>query len=155
MAFFEQLGKKISDVGQGASQQAKNFAEITRLNGMISDNEKWISQIYAEIGKSYFDRHKNDPQSEENDRISEINSRLSEIEQCQEKIKQIKGVAKCPNCGADIPANTSFCSSCGTKIEAEKKPEGESAQEPKLCPQCKNPVIEGNLFCNHCGKKLG
>lgn len=155
MAFFEQLGKKISDAGQGATQQAKNFAEVTRLNSAISEKEKRISQIYAEIGQMYHGKHKHDPMAEGIERINEINRLNAEILQCREEIKQIKGVTKCPNCGADVPLNAAFCNACGTKIPLTE-PIGDDADiEPTaLCPMCGKPVPASNLFCNHCGAKL-
>lgn len=155
MAFFEQIGKKISDASQGATQQAKNFAEITRLNGTISEREKRISQIYTEIGQSYYEKHKDDSQAEELERITEINSLNAEILQCHEDIKQIKGITKCPSCGADVPINSAFCNACGAKILPATKIEDVSAPKPvSLCPKCHKPVPVGNLFCNHCGAKV-
>lgn len=54
MAFFEQLGKRLSDAGQGVAQQTKNFADVTRLNGAISDKERRITQLYQSIGQTYY-----------------------------------------------------------------------------------------------------
>ena len=47
MAFFEQLGKKITDAGQGVAQSGKNAMDVSRLNSLISDRKKQISQGYA------------------------------------------------------------------------------------------------------------
>ena len=49
MSFLDQIGKKISDVGQGVAQSTKNFADVTKLNGMISDEEKKIAVLYGNI----------------------------------------------------------------------------------------------------------
>ena len=100
MAFLEQLGKRLSDAGQGAAQQAKNFTDVTRLNSAISDKEKKITQLYASIGQAYYQRHRSDPDAEELQQIEAVNALFAEIAQCQEEIKQIKGVSKCPSCGA-------------------------------------------------------
>ena len=54
MSFFDQIGKRITDAGQGVAQQTKNFADVTRLNSAISDKEKRISQLYQSIGKTYY-----------------------------------------------------------------------------------------------------
>ena len=155
MAFFEQLGKKITDAGQGATQQAKNFAEVTRLNSAISDKEKQISQIFTEIGQSYYENHKSDPQAEDIERITAINMLDAEMRQCREKIKKIKGVTKCPNCGEDVPFNAAFCNACGAKIPPTEPMGYDADSEPTvLCPMCGKPVSASNLFCNHCGAKL-
>ncbi len=32
MAFFEQIGKCLTDAGQNVAQQTKDFADVTKLN---------------------------------------------------------------------------------------------------------------------------
>ena len=157
MAFFEQFGKRISDMGEGVAQQTKKLADIARLNTSISDKEKKAVQLYTAIGQAYYERHREDADAEELDKIQELNRLHQEIKNQQEEIKQLKGVAKCPNCGADVSAHALFCNACGTKMpqEAESAPEEPApAAEGRTCPNCHAPVKEGNLFCNQCGTKL-
>lgn len=150
MAFFEQLGKRLTDAGQNVAQQTQNLAEVTRLNNAISEKEKKISQLFLVIGQSYYERHKNDNDAEELEKIDEINALYAEIFENREKIKQIKGVVKCENCGADVPLNASFCNACGTKVNR-----AESVNETeRLCPACHAAVEKDNLFCNHCGARI-
>lgn len=153
MAFFDQLGKKLSDMGQNVSQQTKNFTDITRLNGLISEKNRQIPQIYAEIGRAYFERHRDDPDAEEIEQIEKIKTLLAEIAQHEEEIKQIRGVTKCPQCGADVSLGAAFCSSCGMKVVREE-PAPVTNEALNVCPDCGAPLKEGNLFCNHCGRKL-
>lgn len=116
MAFFEQVGKRITDAGQGVAKQTKNLAEVTRLNAAISECEKNISQLYFAIGESYFGRHKDDADAEELEKLTGVKELLEKIRQYREEIKQIKGVVKCPSCGADVPLEAGFCSKCGGKM---------------------------------------
>ena len=50
MSIFEKIGEKLSGAGQGVAQQVKNFADVARLNSIISEKEKQIAQLYIEIG---------------------------------------------------------------------------------------------------------
>lgn len=109
MAFFEQIGKRLTDVGQNVAQQTKDLADITKLNSEISNKEKKVSQLFLLIGQSYYERHKSDDTAEEFEKIAEINALYVEILANREKVKQIKGVVKCENCGADVPLNAAFC----------------------------------------------
>jgi len=154
MAFFEQLGKKLSDAGQGAAQQAKIFSEVTKLNSSISEKERKINQLYVAIGQAYYAQHKDDTSAEEFEKIEEITNLNAEIAKCREDINRVKGIAKCPNCGAEVALGSAFCNSCGTKM-----PQPEPAQEPaaetvRLCPNCQNPVAAEDQFCTHCGTKM-
>ena len=153
MAFFEQLGKRISDAGQSMAQQTKNFADTTRLNMEISEKEKKIAQLYAAIGQAYYEAHKDDASAESADKIAAINALFAEIADNRDKIGQIKGVAKCASCGAEISPDALFCNSCGTKVvRAEEAKPAESAE--RACPACGATVAEGNAFCTSCGAKL-
>ena len=96
MAFFEQLGKRLSDAGQGVAQQTKNFADVARLNSAISDKERRITQLYQSIGQAYYQRHQDDAAPEFQAETEEIRRLLAEILRDQEEIKQIRGIVKCP-----------------------------------------------------------
>lgn len=154
MAFFEQLGKKLSDAGQGVAQQTKNFADVTRLNSAISDKEKHITQLYQSIGRAYYQSHKDDRAAEFLAETEQIKKLQEEINQHQEEIKQIKGIVKCPCCGADVPFQAAFCNSCGTKIAPSAPPAQPPAKGMRLCPSCGGAMGKENLFCTHCGTKL-
>ena len=54
MSIFEKIGEKLSGAGQGVAQQVKNFADVARLNSIISEKEKQIAQLYIEIGQAYY-----------------------------------------------------------------------------------------------------
>lgn len=153
MAFFEQLGKRLTDAGQNVAQQTHNLADVTRLNSAISEKEKKISQLYLMIGQSYYEAHKNDDVAEEMEKIAEINTLFAEIFENREKIKRITGIVKCENCGADVPLNALFCNACGAKVNRAETVK-ENTETGCQCPACHAMVEEGNLFCNHCGAKI-
>lgn len=153
MSFFDNIGSKASAAGQAAAEKARNFAEVNRLNGVVNDHEKRISRLYFEIGQSYYERHKDDPEAEELERIAAITDTNEKIAVCRNQIKTLKGVEKCPNCGADVQNGSQFCNNCGTRM-----PPASMKTAPKApgltCPTCGAAVAEGNLFCNNCGTKL-
>ena len=156
MDFFEQLGKRLTDAGQSVAQQTKNLADVTQLNSAISDREKKISQLCLNIGQLYYEAHKNDTSAEFQEMIAEVNALYAEIAQNQEKIKQIKGVAKCPTCGADVPLNAAFCTACGTKL-VQTDPSGAAdgkVEAVHRCPKCHAVVADDDMFCTSCGTKL-
>jgi len=130
MAFFENIGKRISDAGQNVAQQTKNLADITQLSNTISEKQKGIRQLYLNLGQAYYKSHKEDPMAEESEIIQQINTLFWEIAQCRDKIAQIR---------------SSNASSARTE---------QSEEAGILCPKCGAAVAEGNLFCNQCGNKL-
>lgn len=154
MAFFEQLGKKLTDAGQGVAQQTKNFADVTRLNNEISTKEKRITQLYQVVGQAYYERHSDAPAPEHEKEVAEIKALFSEIGQFREEIKQIKGIVKCPNCGADVPLQAAFCNACGAKMGAAPTQPAAPSENTKICPACGAASPRDNQFCTHCGVKF-
>lgn len=154
MAFFEQLGKKLSDAGQGVAQQTKNFADVSRLNNTISEKERRITQLYQSIGQAYYQRHQDDGDLEFQSETDELKKLLREIAQHQEEIKRIKGIVKCPGCGADVPFQAAFCNCCGMKMTPSAPPAQTPAGETRTCSACGAVLGKDNLFCTHCGAKL-
>ena len=152
MSFFDNIGSKASAAGQAAAEKARNFAEVNRLSGVISDHEKRISRLYFEIGQSYYERHKDDPEAEELERIAAITDTNEKIAVCREQIKTLKGVEKCPNCGADVQNGSQFCNNCGTRM-----PPASMKTAPKAgltCPTCGTELESDAAFCFNCGTKL-
>jgi len=150
MAFFEQLGKHLMDAGQNVKQQTKNFADVSQLNTAISAKEKRVMALYAELGRAYYDKYREDAAAEGQEQLAEITALLAEIEEAQEKIKRIRGIEKCPQCGGDVPRQASFCAACGAKMEREAAAE----KEGRFCAACGAQVAEGNSFCSKCGAKM-
>lgn len=74
MAFFDNIGKKISLAGEGALNKGKALADVARLNSNVSEEEKKINNSYYQIGKLYIALH---PQDYESDFAALVNSIVS------------------------------------------------------------------------------
>ena len=180
MGFFDDFGKKISDASQGAIAKTKDFADVAKLNSNISDEERRINNAYQQIGKLYFEMHLEDFEDCFKDHFAAINESLGKIQDYRHQITNIKGVVKCPNCGAEVPKDSAFCSSCGTPVPKQEAPvdvpaaEAEVVSAPeaapvetpveeapaveapveKKCPSCGATLEDGALFCTNCGTKV-
>ena len=150
MPFFEDLGKKISKTSQGAVQKAKDTAEILKLNGMISDEEKRLNTLYAEIGKIYFEIYAQNCEPQFKDIVNQIVESKNKITEYSEQVKKLKGLVSCPKCGAGIQPGSPFCSNCGTRLEVANNP----TQTGKVCSNCGSMVTADSLFCTNCGTKI-
>ena len=151
MAFFDEIGKKISVTGKGAVQQAKNYTEMSRLKGLVAENRKRIESLYCEIGKDYYEKHREDLTAENRDRMEAIQSFYEQIGQWEEQIKEIRESVRCPQCGAMVPASSRFCNECGYEMGSEAR---ENVPAGEVCPSCGTPISRDMKFCVSCGAKL-
>ena len=103
----------------------------------IIQSTKWKDIIYAEkqyaeLGRTYFDAHRDDEENAENEQFKVIKEALAEIERMKTEILNLQGAAECTNCGARMPQGASFCSSCGTKMAEPEHFTGEVVDDEKF-----------------------
>ena len=152
MAFFDEIGKKITDGGQKAAEQARIFAEVNRLNGQVSEQERLIAQLYTQIGKDYYEAHKEDSEECVRSSVEGISIARKKIEELKVQIIAVKGAVTCPKCGTEISKGTVFCPQCGEKIPPA--PEASVPANMVKCPNCGNSMQKGQKFCIHCGSAM-
>lgn len=118
---FEKLKKTFTDAGKTVSEKTKQGSDIVKANLKISSEERELTDLYCEIGKTYYEKNSENPCC---DTMKELCEKVAEktalIESLKQQVRSIKGVAVCGNCGAEVPLENDFCGKCGTKIE---KPE--------------------------------
>ena len=124
MAFFDDLGRKLTQAGQTAVEKTKKVADIAKLNSYIYDEEKRIENNYREIGKLYVSLHGEEPEEELAGMITAIREAEEKICGFRRQITEIKGIVVCEKCGAEVPLNAVYCSSCGAAM-----PTGTPAEE--------------------------
>ncbi len=149
MAFFDELGKRISKTGQTAVQKTKDVTEIARLSSAISDEEKKINVFYNSLGKKYYQLHSEDSEEALSGFIKGLKECEEKIDTYKKQIQDIKGVIRCTGCGAEIPVNALFCSSCGKKTEMPPK-----NSDFVTCSACGMSVSNKVNYCTNCGSKL-
>ena len=152
MAFLNDLSKKISQTSQDVVKKTKDSSEIYRLEGMISEEDRKINSIYQQLGKLYYELHKDSYEISFEAMVLQINDCENRKIQCLEQIDKIKGIKKCPQCGSEIPYTAKFCNSCGSQLEVEKAdiPQ-ETISNVITCKNCNNVIGENSAFCENCG----
>ena len=151
MAFFDEIGKKISLAGEGVVNKGRAFAGVTKLNSAVSEEEKKIDNAYYQIGKLYVALHPQDYEADFGALINSIVSSQNTIKLLKQQIQEIKGVVRCEKCGAEVPNNIAFCSSCGSPMP---KKEATLDENHIRCDGCGAIVDKNMRFCTSCGKPL-
>ena len=161
MAFFEDLGKKISQGSQDVIKKTNEMAAISRVNSRISAEEKELTQKYQQIGQRFYTEATKDADGAESISVElyqelmalcqGVSDSLRKIEDCKEEIIAIRNVKRCPKCGAECPNNAPFCSSCGQALPI---PEVVGMASGRICPNCKKPLAADAIFCTGCGQQV-
>lgn len=120
MAFFEDLGKKLTQVGEAAAEKTKDVAEFTKAKAKVLDVSGKLDKAYIAMAKKYLELH---PANEEEgmkqvvDAVYALEDQLKELER---QLQDLKGVKKCESCGAECETDAAFCSACGAELKKKE-----------------------------------
>ncbi len=158
MEFFKGLGNKISHTSQEAIKKTKEIADITKLNGEVSAEEKKLNSTYQMIGEKYFELHAISPEEDFVELIISVKNSMNKIEEAKEEIRRLKGKRVCPQCSTELDGEAPFCPMCGAKLPVVEKPVVEEVveveKEKNICNNCGVELEDGAMFCQSCGAKV-
>lgn len=129
MELFDKLGDTIVSVSKDATQKAKDISDLARIRMEIHAKQDYINKLYLEIGKLYYEAHKDDEKKEFEDQMTLLAEAGEALDNLKQQLGQIKGTVRCMQCGQDMPLEADYCSKCGTKLVKPKKEEESSASE--------------------------
>lgn len=90
MAFFDEIGRKLTQTGHSAIKKATEMADVAKLNAAISEEEKKITNAYYQIGQTYVDTHKNNIEIEFEILVAQINDSIDKIADLKRQIQDLK-----------------------------------------------------------------
>ena len=149
MAFWDNLGDKLTQTSQSAVQKTKDMAETLRLSNLISEKEKRCGELYQEIGRRWYEQLSGEAPEPFRAEAAEVRALLAELDGLRESVRQLKGVQVCPACGKEQPYGAAFCNGCGGKL-----PDPPAPPVGRTCPACGAAVAEDMIFCTNCGAKM-
>lgn len=152
MAFFDELGAKLTKTGQMAAQKTNDLAEIAKLNMRTGELNKAIQEQYAKLGEQYYALHGGAPEEALAEICAAVAKAQEEMETIRLELQRIKQLKVCPACGAENPSDASFCSKCSAQLpELPPRPTEPGA---RFCFSCGAKVAATAQFCTKCGTKL-
>jgi len=125
MAFFEELGKTISDTGKEVATKAKALTETIQLKTQISVEKTKLEEAYAVIGKQFYEANK-EPDEAYAKAYEAVRASRERIAALEIELSQSEGTRICAECGAKVPKSSYYCGKCGAPVkEASQKADTE------------------------------
>jgi hypothetical protein len=168
VAFFKDLGKKISNVTQDAAKKTSDLIEIAKLNSSINGEKIAISDLQRKIGAAVyglFESGQPIPEALQAD-VQNIAGHLANITGLENKIAEIKASSAEPQ---EEPQSAAPPESAAPPVPpapeepsaspAPPAPEEPSAPPPEPSPEAQpeqpaQPAAAGRRFCTNCGAPL-
>lgn len=130
MAFFEELGKTLSDTGKEVATKAKTLTETIQLKTQLTAEKSKLEEAYAVIGKIYYKANR-EPEEEYAKAYEAVRASRERVAALEIELTQSEGSRICAVCGAKVPKDFMYCGKCGSPIseESEAPEEYESADD--------------------------
>ena len=84
MSFFDEMKESLVSAGKDVSQKAKEVSGVAKLKLDVKSKEDYVEKQYAELGRTYFDAHKDDEENAENEQFKVIKEALAEMKKAAE-----------------------------------------------------------------------
>jgi hypothetical protein len=159
MAFFKDLGKKITEGVQDASEKASELVEVNKLNSAISKEKNAINEVKRQIGEKIFAMYKGGETvpAPVSDELRIIDTHLQAVAGFEAKIAELKGEPTAYQAPAAPPAAPPAAAApvAAPPAAAPTPPPVEpSAAVGQFCSNCGAKLVEGTSFCGDCGQKF-
>ena len=128
MAFdFEHLKQTVVSAGKEVADKAKETSSIAKLKLDIRTKEDFLTKQYAELGKAFYQAHKNEDVAEQAF-FPTIAEAEEEVNRLNDELMDLQGAVLCPKCGSKQLEDSVFCNKCGTNLNW-KNPEKDDSEE--------------------------
>lgn len=116
MDLWDDIVKKISDAADYTLKEAGKITDTAKIKLSIASKESTIDDIFLKIGKLHYEEHiDNSVDNGENIKAAflEIEKLRSELKVLKSQLVITKKYKTCPECGAKIDREMSYCFKCG------------------------------------------
>ncbi len=122
MSIFDNVLANVKSYADVAGKKVNKVVDVSKLRITISQLNSEIAKRYKDLGEYVYDSKKNGDLSEEEValKIAEIDDLYAQISVIAKQVADIEKKTVCPECGRQIPVDSSFCSFCGSKIETSE-----------------------------------
>lgn len=118
MAFdFDKIKTGIISAGKEMGDAVSDASSSAKIKIDIKTKEDFLEKQFAELGRAYYEAHKDDEEPTEFGDFASIKEAYVELDRLKDELLTIKGAVECPQCGAKQADSSVFCSSCGAKLK--------------------------------------
>ncbi len=113
---FGKLKTDLVSAGKEVGGKVTEASNVAKLKLDIRAKEDFMEKQFAELGKAYFEAHKDDEEVPEKDYFASIVEAQTQIDALKDELMDVQGAVTCPQCGVKQAKGSSFCANCGASL---------------------------------------
>ena len=118
MAFdFDKIKSGIISAGKEVGDAVTDASNTAKIKFDIKSKEDFIEKQFTELGRLYYNNHKDDEEPTELGDFASIKEAYAEIDRLNDELLTIKGAVVCPQCGVKQSVDEAFCANCGAALK--------------------------------------
>ena len=136
MAFFEELGNKVSQAGNKIAEAARTSSQTSQLENDIRNMQAEIDGCLHQMGSMLYYEKKN-PEAQKPDYdpiIAHIDQLTNSLNWAIQENDRLHGVIRCAQCGNAVAIGTPYCPRCGYALPVPNMPPQGFANGPQPVP---------------------
>lgn len=114
---FNQIKNGITSVGKDIGNKVSDVSAVAKVKLDIHSKEDYMEKQFAELGKAYYQAHKDEEDMPEKALFSAIADAEAEIARLKDELMTLQGAQTCPSCGHRQSQGHAYCENCGTKLQ--------------------------------------
>ncbi len=113
---FNQIKSSITSVGKDIGNKAGNVSATAKVKLDIHAKEDYMEKQFAELGRAYYNAHKNEEDIPEKVFFTSIAGAEAEIARLKDELLTLQGAQTCPSCGYKQAQGHTYCEHCGGRM---------------------------------------
>lgn len=106
------MPKIISDV----IDKSRQVVDLTKIGVKIDKEEKNIEQLYANLGRVFYQVNKEAPEVMYEDLFRTIAGANKQLAYLKQELDTVRGLKHCVSCNSELEVSDLFCSVCGQSV---------------------------------------
>lgn len=116
MSKMDDIIRKTKEFGIAAGKKTGEVVDQTKVKLNISEVRSEIKDKLAELGMGVFRAKKSNAEFDDAAIISELDALYEKKSELENKLLDMKGVKKCPECSENSQPTAEYCQKCGYKF---------------------------------------
>lgn len=98
--------------------KSRQVVDLTKIGVKIDKEEKNIEQLYANLGRVFYQVNKEAPEVMYEDLFRTIAGAKKQLAYLKQELDTVRGLKHCASCNGQLEATDLFCSVCGSNVNS-------------------------------------